>query len=106
MDQKVKNQVYVNAISRLQNWYTQFELARWFSLGESNTDSKRIARTSINRKLYPEGHPGKRGANVSDVLVAGLLDHLHDEGYDLSTLQFDATGKVIDLKKRPIKKGG
>lgn len=102
MDQKIKNRVYSDAIRNLQEWYPQFELARWFSLGDSSTDAKRIARTVINRKMYPEGHAQKRGANVSDVLAAGLLDYLHQEGYDISTLRFDESGKVIELKQRPI----
>ena len=87
---------------RLQDWYPQFEIARWFALGESSTSAKRIVRSSMLRKLYPEDHPDKRGANNSDVLAIGLLDLLHREGYDVSTLQFDTKGKVLGVRKRPL----
>jgi len=102
MDQKIKNRVFAEAIAHLQQRYTRFELARWFSLGMDNTEAKRVASTVINRKTYPEGHAHKRGANVSDVLAVGLLDYLHGQGYDLSTLEFDESGKVTGLKQRPI----
>ncbi|ABM20971.1 MULTISPECIES: hypothetical protein [Marinobacter] len=104
MEQKIKNQRFRESIGTLEETYSPFEVARWFCLGEEGTRTRRAARGPINRKMLPDDHKDSRGASVNDVVCAQLLSFLHEQGYDLGSMRYDDEGRLLEIKKRPVKR--
>ncbi len=72
---------------------------RLFALGNlKNTDQV------VSHKENPE-RPGKgttsKGVNMPEALAAQLLAFIHDQGFDVAGIEFDESGKIKQIPKRP-----
>ena len=71
---------------------------RLFALGKlKNTDQV------VGHKENPDP-PGKgstsRGVNMPEALAAQLLSFLHDQGFEVSGIEFDDTGRILKIPHR------
>jgi hypothetical protein len=71
-----------------------YEWARLMHLGESG------GMREVHKKERPSDMQSSRGVSMPEALAAQLLAFLHDEGYDLLSVEFDADGKLVVIPRR------
>lgn len=102
MDQLTRNNLFRGTMKIMESEYPPFEITRWFCLGAEQRRNILQMRTSLNRKLRPEGDATLRGSSYQDALAIQLLAFLDSEGYDLESIRFNESGELQSIGKRPI----
>ncbi|MCU7556100.1 hypothetical protein OCL06_16025 [Alteromonas sp. ASW11-19] len=88
MDAKKRNfELYCQA--RKKAGATQTQWATLFSLGGRPVQQ---AVSDKERQI--------KGVNNAEALACSLLNHLIDQGFDVSRIEFDAAGNVVSLPKQ------
>lgn len=50
--------------------------------------------------LPPASNNTSKGVNKAEALAAQLLAFIHDQGFDIQAMTFDAQGKILEIPKR------
>lgn len=91
----VKKAIYRD--SRAHTGLNKRQWGRLFALGNlKNTDQVVSHKENTER---PSKDTTSRGVNMPEALAAQLLAFIHDQGFDVSAIEFDECGRIKQVPK-------
>lgn len=77
---------------------TKISWGRIFALGNERNTAQVVGHKE--NPIKPGTGSTSKGVNMSEALAAQLLKVLHDDGYDVSAMRFDDSGRILSIPKK------
>lgn len=81
--------------SRAHTGLNKRQWGRLFALGREKNSDQVVGHKE--NPTPPGPNTTSKGVNLAEALASQLLVFLYNEGYDISKIQFDETGRIVDV---------